>query len=136
MLTFVDASVLIEAFRGESRAARRALDILDDPSRKFAASEFLRLEVVPKPKYERRQSELAFYQDFFDAVAQWATPEPKLVDAALDVAGKHGLAAMDALHVAVAEALGVTEFVTAELPEKPLFRVQSVRLRSIRASPP
>ncbi len=132
VLTFVDASVLIEAFRGESPAARRALDILDDPSREFTASDFLRLEIIPKPQYERRQPELAFYQDFFNAVTQWAPPRSKLVDAALAVATRHGLAAMDALHVAAAEECGAGEFVTAELPTKPLFRVQSLRVRSIR----
>ncbi|MFQ5955646.1 MAG: hypothetical protein ACE5JZ_11340, partial [Kiloniellales bacterium] len=108
------------------------LDILDDPSREFAASDFLRLELLPKPKYERRQPELAFYEDFFAAVTQWATARSKLVDAAYAVATRHGLSAMDALHVAAAEACGAGEFVTAELSTKPLFRVRSVRVRSIR----
>ncbi len=132
VLTFVDASVLIEAFRGEGPAARRALDVLDDPSREFAASDFLRLEVVPKAEYEKRHPELGFYQDFFDAVTQWAAPRANLVDAAFAVATRHGLAAMDALHLAAAEACGASEFVTGENPTKPMFRVRSIRMRSIR----
>ena len=45
-LTFVDAAVLIAAARGGNQQAARAMEILDDPEREFAASPFLRLEVV------------------------------------------------------------------------------------------
>jgi len=37
-LTFVDAGVLIAAARGGSEQAQRALAVLDDPEREFAAS--------------------------------------------------------------------------------------------------
>ena len=47
-LTFVDAGVLIAAARGGSEQAARAMEILDDPERQFAASPFLRLEVLPQ----------------------------------------------------------------------------------------
>lgn len=135
-LTFIDANVLISASRGEAPAAERALDILDDPSREFASSAFLCLEILPKPIYERRQPEVDFYEKFFDAVAHWAAPNPELVDAAFEVAKSHGLAAMDALHVAAAESLGVVEFVTGELSSKPMFRVTSMRMRSIQSDLP
>ena len=44
MLTYVDAGVLIAAARGRSAEASRALAVLDDAAREFAASDFLRLE--------------------------------------------------------------------------------------------
>ena len=47
-LTFVDAGVLIAAARGGNVQATRAMEILDDPEREFAASPFLRLEVLPQ----------------------------------------------------------------------------------------
>jgi len=37
-LTFIDAGVLIAAFRGEPSIAYRALEILDDPERLFVSS--------------------------------------------------------------------------------------------------
>lgn len=44
----------------------------------------------------------------------------------------HGIAAMDAIHVAHAIAAGVDEFVSAEKPSRPMFRVQCLAMRSIR----
>jgi predicted nucleic acid-binding protein len=53
--TFVDAGVLIAAATGRQPALyRRAIAILDDPVRDFVASDFLRLEVLPKAIYTRR----------------------------------------------------------------------------------
>jgi len=46
-LTFVDAGVLIAASRGGSEQSARAMEILDDPEREFAASFFLRLTRRP-----------------------------------------------------------------------------------------
>jgi hypothetical protein len=46
-LTFVDAGVLIAAARGGNIQAARTMEILDDPEREFAASPFLRLDVLP-----------------------------------------------------------------------------------------
>ena len=59
-LTFVDAGVLIAAARGGSDQAERALAVLDDPEREFAASAFLRLEVLPQAAFNGRASETAF----------------------------------------------------------------------------
>ena len=131
MLTYVDAGVLIAAARGRSAEANRALAVLDDAAREFAASDFLRLEVLPKAIYNRREAEAAFYERFFQGVRQWAVVSQGLVDSARVVATAHGLAAMDALHIAAAQALDVAQFVTGEKKEKPLFRVTSVPIRSL-----
>jgi predicted nucleic acid-binding protein len=58
-LTFVDAGVLIAAARGGSEQAARAMEILDDPDREFAASPFLRLEVLPQATFNKRTAEAA-----------------------------------------------------------------------------
>jgi predicted nucleic acid-binding protein len=131
VLTYVDAGVLIAAARGRSAEASRALAVLDDAAREFAASDFLRLEVLPKAVFNKRQAEVAFYERFFQGVGQWAAVSQILVDSARAVAAEHGLAAMDALHIAAAEALGVAQFVTGEKKEKPLFRVTSVPIWSL-----
>jgi hypothetical protein len=44
----------------------------------------------------------------------------------------HGIAAMDAIHVAHAATAGVDEFISAEKSTKPMFRVQAIAVRSIR----
>jgi predicted nucleic acid-binding protein len=131
VLTYVDAGVLIAAARGRSAEANRALAVLDDAAREFAASDFLRLEVLPKAVYNKRQADAAFYERFFQGVKHWAAGRQGLVDAARVVATAHGLAAMDALHIAAAQAPGVAQFVTGEKEEKPLFRVKSVPIWSL-----
>ena len=72
-----------------------------------------------------------FYQAIFDA----AEVIPRRIDnlhLARDLAQRHGIAAMYAIHVAIALGAGADEFVTAERPEKPLFRLTELPVKSIR----
>lgn len=129
--TYIDANLLIAAFRGEGELGQRAIEILDDPDRALVTSDAVRLEVQPKPRYEKRQQEI----DFYDAVLAQAEHLKWRTDTlyrAHDLAEKHGIAAMDAIHVATALDAGVDEFVTAEKPTKPMFRVAGLRMQSIR----
>lgn len=66
--TFIDAGVLIAAARGRNEVAVQAMKILDDPDREFVASQFLKLEVLPKAVYEKRKDEVNFYEAFFDTI--------------------------------------------------------------------
>ena len=50
----------------------------------------------------------------------------------LTIAGRFGLSAIDALHVAAAEALGADELVTTERPGKSLLRVTLLPIISIQ----
>src|SRR5690348_7841739 len=130
--TFVDSGVLIEAFRGSSAIAISALAILNDANREFATSEFVRLEVLPKPTFQRRLIEVAFYNAFFTTVSQSASITRTLVRLAMRRAEAFGLSAVDALHVAAAETTGAAELITTERPTSPLSRVTSFRVVSIR----
>lgn len=130
--TYVDASVLIAAARGTDDVHTKAMAILDDPNRSFVASEFLRLEVLPKPLFHRKAEEAGFYTAYFDAVGEWADPIDDVVQDSFQHAVRHGLSAMDALHVASAVATGARELVTAEGPDKPLSRVEAVNVVTIR----
>jgi hypothetical protein len=56
----------------------------------------------------------------------------ELGDEAMQIAGKYGLSAADALNVAAALRNGVEEFFTVELPSKPMFRVPGIRFISLR----
>ena len=129
-LTFIDSGVLIAASRGVGDVARRATGILDDPERTFASSDFVRLEVLPKPVYYGRHAEAAFYEAFFQAVTRWADVEAT-VRQAYDESRAQGLAAMDALHVAAATIVGADELVTTEKPGRLIHRTRSVPVRTL-----
>lgn len=130
--TFVDAGVLIAAARGKADVATHAMKILDDPEREFVASPFLKLEVLPKAVYEKRQAEVEFYETFFNAVTFWAESVNEIAKNAYIEACKSGLKAMDALHVAAAISAGAEELITTEKPEKSIHRVDSINIFSIR----
>ena len=130
--TFVDAGVLIAAARGRADVAAHAMKILDDPDREFVASPFLKLEVLPKAVYEKRQTEVEFYETFFNAVTFWAESGNEITKNAYIEACKFGLNAMDALHVAAAISAGAEELITTEKPEKSIHRVDAINILSIR----
>jgi predicted nucleic acid-binding protein len=113
--------------------ATRAMQVLDDPDREFVSSAFLKLEVLPKAVYGKRQTEVEFYETFFAAVRRWVKTLPRIVEKAQQHANMHGLGAMDALHVAAAISVGADELVTTEKPEKPIHRVTEVKVISLQS---
>lgn len=130
--TYVDSGVLIEAYRTTTPLAALAAAILTDRNRVFVTSDFVRLEVLPKPTYMRRTAEVAFYNAFF-ALARKPVPISKaLVHQAAHYAETFGLSAVDALHVAAAERARADELVTTERRSSPLLRVPAPRVVSIR----
>jgi predicted nucleic acid-binding protein len=130
--TFLDADVLINAFRGIGTVAVAAQAIVDDPDREFVASDILRLELIPKPHFFGRAAEEQFYEDFFAAAAECVNTTPAIVRAAEIEAKAFGLAAADAMHVAAAKATSVAEFVTAEKPTSAVFRTSGLLVTSLR----
>jgi hypothetical protein len=129
--TYIDTCLLIAAFKGEGELGRKALSVLDDPDRDLVVSDAVRLEALPKARYHKQQEEVAFYEAVFSQAENIAWDGSALQQASV-VAESHGVAAMDAIHVAHAQLAGVTEFISAEKPTKPMFRVQSIAMRSIR----
>jgi predicted nucleic acid-binding protein len=129
--TFVDTNVLIAAHRGAPKPRRQALAILEDPDRFFVASPFLQLEIVPKAIYHRQELELEFYRTFFNGVRIWINDLSAIVTVATEEAGRHGIAAMDALHIAAAYLGEVEVFYTLERSEKPIYRTTLIRVESI-----
>ncbi len=129
--TFVDAGVLIAAFRGNTEVAHRALEILDDPDRSFVSSDFVRLEVLPKALFHQQSDEAAFYEAFFQEVEHWVQTDPLLIKAAFSLAAQHGLAALDALHATAALRAEVAEMITTERSVTPLHRVTGIKVKTI-----
>lgn len=129
--TYVDACVLIAAFKGEGEIGRRALEMLDDPDRGLVVSDAVRLEIFPKPRFQRRIEEANFYEAVFEQ-AEKLDWNIETLYRAHTLAEKHGIAAMDAIHVATALDAGVEEFIAAEKSTKPMFQVAAITIRSIR----
>jgi len=127
--TYLDSGVLIAAARGVDDLAAVALALLSDINRVFVTSVFVKLEVLPKPVYNKYLAEVRFYETYFAAAVAWA--EPDIASAALQLAQQYGLAALDALHVAAAVALKADELITTERPGKPIHRVTDVRIVGI-----
>jgi predicted nucleic acid-binding protein len=128
--TFLDSGVLIAAFQSRNTVSTPVLTLLDDPERVFVTTDYVRLEVLPKPLYFRRETEAELYEAFF-AAAELVEVSQVLVSAAFEEARQAGLAAMDALHVAAAKRASVDEFITVERPTRPVFRVAGLTVRTL-----
>jgi hypothetical protein len=130
--TFLDSGVLLTAWRGEpSPQTDAALSVMADDERQFYTSDHVKLELLPKPTFEKRRVELEFYQSHFDLTLGSEPFSPELGGAALRLATKHGLSAGDALNVVAAIRQGAEEFITSELPGKPIFRIGGIRMTSL-----
>ncbi len=134
MKTFLDTGALIVAHRGEPHIRKQALDIIEDVSREFVISDFLRLELLPKAIYHRQTGEVAFYELYFSNAKEHVSTSKKLFKLAFDEAKTFGLNAADALHIAAAKAKGCEEFYTTEDKKKPLFRVKGIKVISLLSS--
>ncbi len=130
--TYIDSGILIAAARGSGQLAERALAVLGDTDRReFVCSDYVRLEVVPKPAYHGRTLEVEFYEAYFSSVTVWAQFDVDHLRSAFDEACRAGLSSMDAIHVVVASRCQCDEFVTSEKPTKPIHRTALVRTVSI-----
>ncbi|VVM07112.1 hypothetical protein MAMT_01575 [Methylacidimicrobium tartarophylax] len=131
--TYVDASVLIAAFRGEEKVMERALKVVEDPNRTLVVSNYLRLEVLPKPTFHGMQEELEFMKNILDNAADNVSTSDKLTKTALNLASQYDMTPIDALHVAAAVVAKVDELVTMEKPTKPMCRVTDIPVVSIHS---
>jgi predicted nucleic acid-binding protein len=127
--TFLDSGVLLTGWKGRDRLA--AIRLMEDPGREFYTSYLVRLELLPKAIFRRQEAEVEFYRAHLDRVKAEEPLTAELGQEAFDLAKRYGLAAVDALHVAAAIRQGVEEFITSELPGKPLFRVKELTVTSL-----
>lgn len=130
MKTFLDSGVLLHAWRGETLSGA-AMKLIDDDTREFFTSQLVRLELLPKARFEKRPREVAFYEAHFADCAGSQPLSQELGREAGKFAARHGLAGPDALQIAAAIRQGVGEFYTSEKPGKPMFRVKEIRVISL-----
>jgi hypothetical protein len=132
-LTYLDSDVLRAAFEGNQDISSAAWKILNDPSRSFASSVFLELELLPKPCFFKEIRERRFFEVFFASVDVRVEASEQLARLALEEAKRIGAAAIDALHLVSAAQAGAMELITGELESKPLFRSRIVKVVSLRS---
>lgn len=123
--------MLIAGGRGIDPISGRVIEIFDDPNRQFATSPFVRLEILPKSLYYRKDKESQFYRGYFDNVSYWADDLEAIFNQAELIAEKYGISAMDALHIAAAILLKADDFITTERTTKPMFRVMEIKIVSL-----
>lgn len=130
MKTFLDSGVLLHAWRGQALSGA-AMRVIDDDSREFFTSQLVRLELLPKARFGKRPREVAFYESHFADCAGIQPLSQELGWEAEKLAARHGLAGPDALQIAAAIRQGVDEFYTSEKTDKPMFRVNEIRVISL-----
>jgi predicted nucleic acid-binding protein len=128
--TFLDSGVLLHAWRGANLSGP-ALQIMADDTRVFVTSQMVRLELLPKPRYEDRKKEAGFYESHFADCQNCEPLSEALGDDAERLAGRYGLAGPDALQIAAALRQNAVEFYTSEKPGKPMFRVREIKVISL-----
>src|SRR5690606_35218289 len=99
-------------------------------SRDLVVSDYVRLEVLPKPIYHRRAEEEMFMRKVLES-AENVSASVQLIERAISLASKYNLSTLDALHAAAAYIGQVDELVTLEKPTKPICQVREVRVVSL-----
>jgi len=124
---FIDTCALLVAFKGKEPMSSEAFKYLDDPDNQFVINQYLRLEALPKPKFHQQKDEVEFINAFLNMDENIEVMSSQhLSEAALEIACKYDLSAVDALHVASAIEGGASKFVTNEKSTKPMFKVEGL----------
>jgi predicted nucleic acid-binding protein len=130
--TFLDTGVLLSAWKRETLAAA-ALTVMAADHREFYSSQMVRLELLPKPRFEKRFDEVRFYENYFSGTNASEPLSAELGNETEALAARYGLSAADALQIAAAIRQGVEEFYTSEKPGKPMFRVKELKVVSLHS---
>ena len=130
MKTFLDSGALLHAWRGEN-LSETVMEIIDDENREFFTSQIVGLELLPKPRFEKRHAEAAFYENHFRDCVFTEPLSKELGAEAEKLATHYGLAGPDAIQLAAALRHRVAEFYTSERPGKPMFRVKELKVISL-----
>jgi predicted nucleic acid-binding protein len=132
--TYLDSGVLLAAWRSvDDSKAELAISVMEDRERIFYTSQLARLELLPKAIYFKQQAESEFYRTHFEAAAGETSLSREIGLQSEKFAAKYGLAAMDALHLTAAINQGAEEFITTEKPDKPMFKVKEIKVRTLNS---
>ncbi len=125
--TFLDTGVLIAAYNAQPDLKNTALSLLEDRNRIFLSSPYVRHEVCPKALLNKRHGEYRFYREYFQRAVMFNDVRLILERAGREAA-RSGVGAMDSLHLAAAHLLKADELITAEKPNKSIYRSSLVKV--------
>jgi hypothetical protein len=100
-------------------------------AREFVSSDYVKMEVLPKPVYFGREAEVRFYNAYFARASSWLNFDTAHLEAAFEEACRSGLQSYDAIHVTVAAIGGCDELITTEKPTSAIHRTALLRIVSI-----
>jgi predicted nucleic acid-binding protein len=129
--TFLDSGVLLTGWKGKDRLI--AIQVMEDGEREFYTSQVVRLELLPKALFHKQTAEIEFYKAHLDHVRAEEPLSANLGREAFELGRRYGLAAADAINIASAIRQNVKQFITSELPGKPMFRVKELEVRSLQS---
>jgi len=133
-LTYVDSSVLISVATERGPLVVEATKILDDPDRTFASSAYVKMEVYPAARRNRRRNEIAVYDRFFrEAVFPGPRSYERAAELAVEIMSGHSVSPLDALHIATALQMGARELVTLEKPGRGICKTGLIDVISLWA---
>ncbi len=129
--TVIDSCVLRVALEGKGEENRKALEALDDINRVFMAIDFVALELIPKPIFNKFKEQACFYKSFFDDAPIHVEVTSDVTSLALRLASEHNIGPMDSLIVSSAIIGGADELITMEKPTKPMHKVKELKVTSL-----
>lgn len=128
ILDYLDSSVLISGSVENPLYAEKLLTLLSETDRKFVASDWLRLEVLPKPTHNKQNHSVLFLETYLANCALEIGFSGELVKNAYDLACVYGLSGFDALHIASAIKANANEFITVEKRTKLMYKIQEIEV--------
>nr|VFK17467.1 MAG: Predicted nucleic acid-binding protein, contains PIN domain [Candidatus Kentron sp. LFY] len=129
--TYIDANVWIAAVQSDGALLQRVWPVLQSDRKRLVISDFILLEVLPKPLFHRRTRQKRILEQLFSLTEKLTPDHETLLPQAIRLAGDYDLSPMDALHAATALQGQVDEFITLERPTKPLFRIPELHAHSL-----
>jgi predicted nucleic acid-binding protein len=124
--TYIDSGVLIDALRGTAEIASTAQGFLNDPLREYVTSDYVKIELLPKCTYYKKDIEREFYEEFFKGATTLVPSSDDLLALAIEQGCKTGISGVDAIHVACALVAEVTELITSEKSDSLLHSINGV----------
>lgn len=131
--TYIDSCVLIAAFQADESISQPAMEVLDDPERELVVSDYLRLEVLPKPTFNKNNEEIEFMKAVLENAATHVPFSPELTELAVNLASKYDMTPIDALHISAAIKAKADELITFEKKTKPMCQVKEIKVISLHS---
>lgn len=135
--TYVDSNVLIQAARtAKTDLAETCLALLEDDTREFVTSDWVKFETLPKAIHFRQDAEADFYRLFFQEANEYRSLALRHLNEAFNEVCASGVSFQDAVHIVIASEAECDELVTDEKDAASIYRTTRIKVKAIRPQPP